>query len=402
MINLDISPATQSPLIMPVAITCPSCAKVIHGEDAQCPGCGLKLSMAVLIAEHTLASSSSVPSGTPMTPEILVPRLGDYLIEKGVLSPQELQRALIFQQEQAASGRIILLGQALLELDLVQHETLDQVITEQILQLQLALRESNRQLESRVEERTAELRTALEKLTELNQLKSSFISSISHELRTPLTHLKGYLDLLGEGSLGDLNPAQEEAVSVLLKAESRLEQLIDNLISFSLAARGELSLNLGPMNLNEIVEQALGQTQKLAHSRNVRVAVKVGPDLPSVRADAEKITWVLQQLLDNAVKFTPAGGEVALKTIQESGMVRIWVSDTGIGISEEKLDEIFQPFHQLDGSDNRRYGGAGLGLALVQKIVEAHGSLIKVSSTPGQGSCFEFHLPAFIENKPYV
>jgi signal transduction histidine kinase len=379
---------------MPVTLTCPNCSKVIREDDHLCPGCGLNLTLAILMAEQTLAASPVIPSGAPITPELLVPRLGDFLLEKGVLSAGDLQYALLYQHSRAETGEIRLLGQALLELGLVDRETLDQVITEQILHLQAALQDSNRKLENRVQERTLDLQKALNKLTELNQLKSSFISSISHELRTPLTHIKGYLDLLADGSLGELNSAQSDAVQVLLRAENRLTQLIDNLIRFSMAARGELSLNMTPVDLALVANQLLGSLRKQASSRQVILEFMIDVPLPTVLADKEKMSWVLLQLLDNAVKFTPANGKVTLRMTSDGSIVTVSISDTGIGISEDNLKEIFQPFHQLDGSDTRRYGGTGLGLALVQRIIDAHGSNIHVRSAIGEGSCFEFHLPA--------
>jgi signal transduction histidine kinase len=379
---------------MSVNISCPNCAKQIGSDDSNCPGCGINLALAVLMAERALVAYPAVPSGGPITPEILVPRLGDYLIEKGVLSTADLQHALSHQRTNATSGRISLLGQTLLELGLVDRETLDQVITEQILQLQAALQESNRQLENRVQERTVDLQNALNKLTELNQLKSSFISSISHELRTPLTHIKGYLDLLAEGSLGTLNESQQEALDVILRAEGRLEQLIDNLISFSLSARDELSLNLTSADFGQVVNTAVARSWKLAEDREVQLISDLQDALPQVLADIEKITWVLLQLIENAIKFTPSGGKVTVKTRTDGKLVTLSILDTGIGISEENLQVIFQPFHQLDGSDTRRYGGTGLGLALVKRIIDAHGSYIKVRSALGSGSCFEFNLPA--------
>ena len=127
------------------------------------------------------------------------------MIEQGVLQPEELQRALDYQKERSALGKPVLLGQALLELNLVARETLDQVITMQILKLQRALNEANKNLQRRVDERTKELKRALNRLAELNYLKSNFISNISHELRTPLTHIKGYLDILSDDGLGLLN-----------------------------------------------------------------------------------------------------------------------------------------------------------------------------------------------------
>lgn len=373
---------------------CPRCGKPISVQAVKCPHCGIDLALAALLAENAIAPSELPMTGAPVTPEILVPRLGEYLLEKGVLQPADLQRALDYHQELSAKGKPRLLGQILLDLGLVDRETLDQVVTEQILQLQAALRESNRQLEQRVYERTIDLQNALDKLSELNQLKSNFISNISHELRTPLTHIKGYLSLLAEGSLGPLNEAQQEAFDVLLRAETRLEQLIEDLIWFSLAARGELTLSLGPASVGDLVYATMARSEKLAKARKIALQVSIAEGLPLVRVDGEKISWVILQLLDNAIKFTPQGGSVSVSAMQEDGLVTLRVTDTGIGIPKDRLEEIFEPFHQLDSANNRSYGGTGLGLALVRRIIEAHGSAIKVTSEIGRGSSFEFSLPA--------
>jgi signal transduction histidine kinase len=286
-----------------------------------------------------------------------------------------------------------LLGQALLELGYVDRETLDQVITEQILQLQAALQAANRRLEQRVEERTHDLQNALDKLSELSRLKSNFISNISHELRTPLTHLKGYLDLFSDGTLGPLTQMQTDALTVLIRAEDRLEKLINDMIHFSQAASGEFTLKMGPVDLPAIIDKAVSRSAKRADMKRIFIQVNSSPGLPSVNADEEKISWVILHLIDNAIKFTPAGGSIFVEASSERSMVKVCVNDTGVGIPEERLNEIFEPFHQLDGSTTRHYEGAGLGLALVKSIIEAHGSLIKVDSEVGKGAKFEFMLP---------
>src|SRR3990172_1175386 len=143
-----------------------------------------------------------------LTPEMLVPRMGEYLIHKGLITAENLQKALNYQQEAIAKGTPILLGQALIELKLLERAELDQAVTEQIIQLRSALQAANRTLEHRVEERTAELQKALERVSELSQLKSNFVANISHELRTPLTHIKGYVELLITESLGPLTEEQ--------------------------------------------------------------------------------------------------------------------------------------------------------------------------------------------------
>src|SRR5919199_680295 len=129
-----------------------------------------------------------------LTPEMLVPRIGEYLIQKGLISAENLQKALDYQQEATANGNPILLGQALIDLKLLEQADLDQAVTELIIQLRSALQATNRSLERRVEERTAELQKALQRVSELSQLKANFVSNISHELRTPLTHIKGYIE----------------------------------------------------------------------------------------------------------------------------------------------------------------------------------------------------------------
>lgn len=328
-----------------------------------------------------------------LTPEMLVPRLGEYLVRQCLLSEADLRKALAYQHEQVADGRACLLGQVLVELGLLDRATLDQTVTEQIIQLRSALHSANRNLERRVKERTAELQDALQRLSELNQLKANFVSNISHELRTPLTHIKGYLELLGAKSLGPLSEEQLHAIQVSQRSATRLESLIEDLIMFSLASRGELSLKLEAVNIHQIAYQSIVVITQRADERSVTVRAEVDDDIPSVQADAQKIVWILSQLLENAVKFTPSGGHVVLTVKRESEkLVSVSVTDTGIGIPADRMQEIFEPFHQLDGSSTRRYGGTGLGLSLVRQIIEAHGSMIDVQSTGGRGTTFKFLL----------
>ena len=374
-------------------ITCPRCGQPVDTQARQCSSCGIDLALAAILAEQSLTSSISFSAGAPLAPEILVPRLGAYLMERGVLNTGDLQRALEIHREYSQAGKPRLFGKLLLELGLVDRETLDQVITEQILKLQEALQQSNRQLEQRVKERTVELQRALSKLSQLNELKSNFISNISHELRTPLTHMKGYLSIFVEGGLGPLTPQQEEALDVVMRAEARLEKLIEDLIQFSLAARSELSLNLTFTNIPELIQATLSRVKKQARAKDINLHTNFPDKLPPVWIDSEKIAWVLHQLLDNAIKFTHKGGHVIVEAVTEKNMVTMRVTDSGIGISPERLNELFEPFHQLDSSDTRRYGGVGLGLALTRRIVEAHGSTIRVQSKLGHGTRFEFPLP---------
>jgi len=334
-------------------------------------------------------------SVTKLTPEILIPRLGEYLVQKGLLTEMDLQKALAYQQEQMADGKTHLLGQTLLELNLIDRDLLDQVITEQILQLRSALTAANRSLEQRVKDRTAELNEALERLSELSQMKANFVANISHELRTPLTHIKGYLELLSTESLGPIKEEQRHALQVSQRAAGKLEGLIEDLITFSLATRGEMSIRLEPTDVARLSNLAAKFAMAKGDERGVQVSAVTDDNTPLVQADSEKIGWALNQLIDNGIKFTPSGGRVVVSVKEEANnLVMISVADTGIGIPSNRLREIFEPFHQLDGSATRHYGGTGLGLSLVRQIVEAHGSLLDVQSVEGKGTVFKFPLLA--------
>ncbi|HNA88982.1 MAG TPA: ATP-binding protein [Anaerolineales bacterium] len=336
-----------------------------------------------------------LPGNSKLTPEMLIPRMGEYIVQKGIISGAQLQMALDYQQEQIAHGNSCMLGQALMDLNLIDRATLDQVITEQILQLRTALQASNRNLEQRVRERTAELNEALTRLSELSQMKANFIANISHELRTPLTHIKGYIELLISESLGSIAEEQKHALSVSQRAATRLEGMIEDLIMFSLASRGEMSMKLENIDIRRLTTLVVKTANNKAEERGVKLQLSAADGLPPVQADAEKISWVISQLIDNGIKFTPSGGTVSVMLKEEgSNLLQIIVSDTGIGIPQNRMNEIFEPFHQLDGSSTRRFGGTGLGLSLVRQIVEAHGSLLDVKSVEGKGSIFKFPLLA--------
>jgi signal transduction histidine kinase len=335
-----------------------------------------------------------------LTPEMLVPKLGDALVRGGHISEQDLEKALAYQQEQIAQRKTCLLGQALIDLKLIDQATLDSAVTEQIIQLRSALQAANRNLELRVQERTAELQEALRRLSELSQMKANFVANVSHELRTPLTHVKGYLELMITGSLGPLTEEQRHALSVSQKSAGKLESMIEDLIMFSLASRGEMSMKQESIDIERIGNLSVKSAAQKGDARGVEIHTVADPNLPFVQGDPEKIAWVLNQLLDNAIKFTPSGGHVVLSLKEEgANLLMVSVTDTGIGIPAARLQEIFEPFHQLDDSSTRKAGGTGLGLSLVRQIVEAHGSLLDVQSVEGKGTTFKFPLLAVAKDK---
>jgi signal transduction histidine kinase len=353
------------------------------------------LALLALLAERSYLSGIPETAPLPETPSAFVPRIGDYLIEKDLLTDEQLKIALDRQKELADEGERRLLGQTLVELDMVSRETIDMVITNQIIELHAALTDANRTLELRVSERTAELKQALARLTELNQLKTNLISNVSHELRTPLAHIKGYVELLEEEELGDLTLEQGKAMTVISRATVRLGQLIDDLIAFSTASREGMDLKLEPVSMAELAREIVDRSKPKAAQEGVKLRLSVDKGIPQILVDVEKFSWVLYQLVDNAIKFTLEGGNVKLWAEHVSGIVTVAVSDTGIGIPSGQIDEVFQPFHQLDGSATRRFSGTGLGLALVKQIVEAHGSKIVAESIEKKGSTFRFDLPIY-------
>ncbi len=328
-----------------------------------------------------------------LTPEILVPRLGDVLIEQGLLSSTDLDKALDRQKQLRKTGSVPLIGQLLVEMGFISRENLDQAITNQIIKLQSALQDANKNLELRVEQRTAELAVAYKKLSELTELKSNFISNISHELRTPMTHIQGYIDLFLSGDDYSLSDEVKEGLNVMQRSTERLNNLINDLIMFSSTEAGPLQLNQEQFNLVTIAEKCLHRYKTIAEQKGISIQLNCKECEVSVRADEDKIAWVINQLLDNALKYSHHQGRINISIEAESKHAIISVEDDGIGFDPSHIEEVFEPFHQLDGSSRRKQGGTGIGLALAKRILEAHGTTFKVHSQSGKGSCFQFKLP---------
>jgi signal transduction histidine kinase len=328
----------------------------------------------------------------PVSPEILVPRIGEYLVQRKIITLPELNKALFIQLEKAKQGEEMPLGKILVEMNLIDQETLDEAITEQLIRFRDALEQSNRQLEHRVQQRTAELQDALNKINELNQLKNNFISNISHELRTPLTHIKGYLDLMISKDLGPLSEDQIQVLEIMGKATNRLERLIEDLIMFTFAEHEQVLISPGEFDLVALTQEIISNFQTTFTQNQFKLDVI--PEMKSafVMADQKKIAWVITQLIDNAIKFSKKGAIIEISILWTQEIVNLKVKDNGIGIQEERINEIFEPFHQLDSSSTRKAGGVGLGLALAKKIIESHGATLNVDSNFDVGSTFDFSL----------
>jgi signal transduction histidine kinase len=327
-----------------------------------------------------------------LSTETLVPRIGDVLVEQKLLTPAQLDQALILQKQARLKGQSPLIGQILVESGFISKSVLDQAITQQVFKLQSALQQANETLEQRVKDRTRELESAYEKLTVLSKLKANFISNISHELRTPLTHIKGYVDLLLSSDKETLSDDQVYALEVLDRATERLGRLIDDLILFSTAETSSLKIKPELIDLFLISSLVIKRNTPPANAKRIKLELICTQPVAEVMADADKIKWVIDQLVENAIKFTSPEGFVRIHLNRGENFWRVTIEDSGIGIQDNQIEEIFEPFHQLDGSSTRKQGGTGMGLTIAKKIIEAHGSKITVQSKPGEGSKFEFIL----------
>jgi signal transduction histidine kinase len=254
------------------------------------------------------------------------------------------------------------------------------------------------------------LAAAVERMQEVDRLKSNFLSTISHELRTPLTSVIGYSEMLVEGLAGALNPEQREYVQIIMEKGDHLLTLITGLLDLSRMDSAPPRLAREPLSVPELASSVLSAMAPLARRKRVELRVDAAAAAPRVLADREKLRQVLFNLVSNAIKFTPEGGKVLLSVSRgpllrdedldggerppPPGGVRIRVADSGIGIAPEQQVRIFEPFFQVDSSSTREYGGTGLGLTLVKSYVEAHGGRVWVESELGRGSAFTVTLPA--------
>lgn len=238
------------------------------------------------------------------------------------------------------------------------------------------------------------LRTArvVEALEDANRLKSDFVATMSHELRTPLNILMGYGDLLLGGEFGPVTAEQVDVLGRMEKTARELLDLISATLDLSRLDRGETPLAWCDLDLGVLLREMARDTEVRADNPNLRIEWKVEERLPSLRTDAAKLTVILRNLLSNAMKFTERGS-ITVSARSNGAGVEIAVTDTGIGIAPEVLPIIFEPFRQGEPSLTRRYGGVGLGLHIVQRLLELLQGTIVVESTPGQGSTFRLWLP---------
>jgi signal transduction histidine kinase len=252
----------------------------------------------------------------------------------------------------------------------------------------------NARLYRELEAHSRELEAAGKRMEELHALRSTFVSTVSHELRTPLTAIRAYVDTLLAAADGDLPPAQVRRFLGIINEESqRLTRLIESVLDLNRFDSGNLRLSRQSVDLAELIEESRRILEPVAQAGQVVLKTLLEAADTRVDADRDQLRQLVLHLGSNAVKFTPAGGQVTLRLTGDDRDVTLVVEDTGIGIPEEALDKIFERFYQVDSSLVRRYGGTGLGLAICKSIVEWHGGRVTAESTPERGSRFTVVLP---------
>ena len=241
---------------------------------------------------------------------------------------------------------------------------------------------------------------AVRRIAELearDTLKTQFLANISHDLRTPLTAIITHAEILRDGILGELSTRQRDSVSGIITGGRQLLDMVGEILTYARGAANQLTLSLTEFSFAQVAEQVTSISGSLASKKGISVVRDVPADLPPIRADRDKISHVLGNLLGNAIDFTPSGGRVWVYAALASGdgppSLLVEVGDTGIGIASEHHDMIFQEFAQVDSSASRRHHGTGLGLTIARKLVELHGGRIWLESQLGAGSRFFFTIP---------
>jgi signal transduction histidine kinase len=264
------------------------------------------------------------------------------------------------------------------------------------------LEEKREQLESlnaKLNEANRELNEANAKLRELAEMKEEFLALTTHDLRSPLTVISGVISFFTSGRLGKLSPEQQNMVAMMERNAQSLIELVNDLLDASKLESGTLRLDIASIDLRGIFDEIRETMEPLAREKGITIEERIAPELPAVEADRPKLRRILVNLLSNAVKFTGKGGTVGIKAESLGEVVRISVSDTGVGIAPEDVMRLFDKYEQARSRATRGEKGTGLGLYITKQLVELHGGEIKVESQPGRGSTFSFTLPASIDTR---
>jgi len=240
--------------------------------------------------------------------------------------------------------------------------------------------------------RSGELELAKEAAESADRLKSAVLATMSHELRTPLNSIIGFSGILRQELAGPLNEEQKKQMGMIIESSDHLLALINDVLDLSKIEAGQMMMTIEPFKIRGILEKVVRTARPLATQKGLELELETVMDECSVCADSRRVEQVLLNLLSNAIKFTERGS-IRIACANEDGFVRISVTDTGIGIKEEDLKKLFQPFTQVESGLSRKYEGTGLGLSISKRLVTMMGGTIAVESESGKGSTFSFTIP---------
>jgi signal transduction histidine kinase len=249
-----------------------------------------------------------------------------------------------------------------------------------------------RRAEQEREQFTRELEVRNERLLELDGLKDEFVALVSHELRTPLTSIRGYLELVLDGEAGDVTDEQREFLGIVERNANRLLDLVGDLLFLAQIEAGKLSLEVGAVDLAAVAAESVETARPLAEDKEIMLTLATS-SLPLLAGDGARLTQLLDNLVSNAIKFTPESGRVDVRASSSRGNAILEVRDTGMGIPAEEQEHVFERFFRTSRATEQAIQGTGLGLAISKAIVHAHGGRITLASSEGEGATFHVTLP---------
>ncbi len=242
-------------------------------------------------------------------------------------------------------------------------------------------------------ENLQKLQKAYKELQTLDTMKDELISNVSHELKTPLISIKGYGELLYDEKLGKLADEQKQSLEAIIRNADRLTRLINSILFVSKFQAGKVEFRFEPLDIKELLKICVDDLKWILDKKHIKLEMDI-PEIPKIMGDKDRYTEVIANLIDNAAKFSPQGGNISIRARAQEEYIHITVADNGIGISPEILPKLFSRFYQVDSSIDRRYGGTGLGLYISKNIVDVFKGKIWIESELGKGTIVHVLLPA--------
>jgi signal transduction histidine kinase len=250
-----------------------------------------------------------------------------------------------------------------------------------------------KELRRLVEQRTAEVEALERRLAEIEEEGGRFLSAAAHEVKTPLTIIQSYLEIILSDLTEGLSEEQLSFLRIVYDSVLRLRRLILDMVDLAALETGTLQLDLAPAEARNLIEKVAHDIKPIAERAGLGLELEIGPNLPALRLDVERMQEVLERLLDNAVKFTPAGGRLRISARGEDTTVVIEVEDNGIGIPNDRIDEVMEPFTQVHREPGERRQSSGLGLPICRRLVTSFGGSLSMTSARGEGTTVTLRLP---------